>query len=174
MKLFVVPAVAIFAFSFVLVPAVQASPYNPRLKDALVLEMKASLESGRHDFYKIESSTPLDMVRAYIVKKYEGDEDLSAQYVFKDEARDLEEDVEVAGVLDREVALKVIDANLSDESPLRSKILENFDRLAAMEGVRLGFDAFAQNGCAAPTPFVLVIDTRGGEIDGIDLYPCAE
>ena len=40
--------------------------------------------------------------------------------------------------------------------------------------VIFGFDGFQQNGCAAPTPYLLVLDQNSKTVYGINLFPCEE
>lgn len=53
-----------------------------------------------------------------------------------------------------------------------SAVLECLQQLAAK--VRFGYDAMAQNGCAAPTTHLLVIDPERETVAGVDLFPCRE
>jgi hypothetical protein len=40
--------------------------------------------------------------------------------------------------------------------------------------VLFGTDGFQQSGCAAPTVYLLVVDTAGKTVDGVELTPCDE
>lgn len=47
-------------------------------------------------------------------------------------------------------------------------------RALALRGFALAFDGWAQNGCAAPTAKLLVVDPESGGVRGVDVTPCRE
>ena len=148
-------------------------------KRDLVQSIEAVLERGRHDMQIVQAGSGDSMVRAYIEHKYQDDRNVFKNYRFVSNANDTVVDQEVAGTLDRARVLPIVEDSLSrwsqaTGSDLSSKSLPMFSSLLKMKNLEFGFDGFEQNGCAAPTEFLLILDKSTGEVDGIDLNPCEE
>jgi hypothetical protein len=120
------------------------------------------------------------MVKQYIAKKYEGDD---TGFTFVTDG-DMTSDEQVAGTVKASAAhdavVEAFDYWLADslenpeEAPaLREKAIKLIDGLADA-GAAFGFDGWEQNGCAAPTSFLLVLDTKSKMVYGVDLNPCIE
>ena len=165
-----------------------------RVKDALsgaptTLDIASGVDAleeifspgARNDSFGVSSSTPITMVHQYIEKKYEAD---AAGYKFVSDADSLTSDEQVAGTLKSAAAhdavLDAFDGWMADslenpeEAPaLRQKAEKLIDGLIDA-GAAFGFDGFEQNGCAAPTAFLLVLDPKEKTVYGVDLNPCIE
>lgn len=137
---------------------------------------------GRDDDYHVTGATPLDMVKSYVAAKYADDPDLRDGYTYQENAAALSEDEQVAGTLTNEVAiaqaLDSVKGWYSDEDDAASKahlakVKAALDAIVKAGGT-FGFDGFEQNGCAAPTAFLLVLDAKSQMVYGVDLNPCQE
>jgi hypothetical protein len=131
---------------------------------------------GHHDFRQVTPAEPLFMVHDYLLKYY-GSESEMPKYQFVSKLDHIPVDELWAGTLLPEAALNeaVRAAQLSDRAikggGLASEAQQIFYRLFRKNAV-FGFNGLAQNGCAAATAFLLIIDPVSGTADGIDLYPC--
>lgn len=129
-------------------------------------------EVARNDQYKVKPGSALTMVKGYIAAKYKDDTDLSEAYDYVENSKTLAIDTQIAGTVSLQTAI----ANFGGEgwTAKQTKYAESLLREIAAAGGSFGFDGFEQNACAAPTPFLLVIDPKGGQVFGIDLSPCQE
>jgi hypothetical protein len=134
---------------------------------------------GFHDDFDVPAGTPLEMVKGYIAARYADDPEIGDGYKFVEDARELDTDTQLAGTMKKDVAIERAFASIQgwfDEeasSAHMKRVRAALDKLAA-SGASFGFDGFEQNGCAAPTAFLLVIDAAGKHVYGIDLNPCSE
>ncbi|MBI3017637.1 MAG: hypothetical protein HYY62_06565 [Deltaproteobacteria bacterium] len=64
-------------------------------------------------------------------------------------------------------------ANPEEVRKLQHKIVDHVG-LLILSGAEFGFDAHAQNGCAAATPYLLILDTKLQKVYGIDLHHCTQ
>jgi hypothetical protein len=162
-----------------------AGPVQTSSIDATVADLEEIFSPyGHHDDYKVTSVVPLDMVKQYIAAKYGEDPELGSEYKFVSNAKSFEMDTQIAGTVSASVAkaevLGAIDGWMSDwleddakAAALRAKAVKLMDTLIA-SGAAFGFDGFEQNGCAAPTTFMLVLDPKTHHVYGVDLNPCSE
>lgn len=157
-------------------------PTNLSISDAVVkLEEEDGVLPGptRGDAYPASGATSLDAVKAYIKAKYEDDRDIGGDYKFVENGDELVEDEEIAGTFKTETAFQLVDEAIADyyddksSEDRRAKVRELLETIAKQGGT-FGFDGFEQSGCAAPTPWLLVIDKNHKTVYGIDLNPCSE
>ena len=165
-------------------------PATLSISDAVVkLEEEDGVLPGpaRGDAYRAGGATTLDAVKAYIRAKYRDDTEIGDAYTFVDKGDTLVEDQTIAGTLETETALKLVDAAIASyydgydktadpdatAKARRAKVRELLE-IIAKQGGTFGFDGFEQSGCAAPTPWLLVIDRSHETVYGIDLNPCRE
>jgi hypothetical protein len=135
---------------------------------------------GRHDDFDVTGDSPLALVKSYIDKKYADDPELRDGYTFEENAADFAMDEQRAGTFAKDVAmanaLATIDAWFDGEDEHdahMTRVRAVLDKLAAT-GASFGFDGFEQNACAAPTAFLLVVDSAAKRVHGVDLNPCEE
>lgn len=142
---------------------------------------------ARGDEYQVDGATPLDAVKAYIKAKYADDEEIGNEYKYVDNGDALVEDEAVAGTLAADTALKLADEVIGnyydgyDETndpdatakARHAKVKELLETVVKQGGT-FGFDGFEQSGCAAPTPWLLIIDKKHKTVYGVDLNPCSE
>lgn len=133
---------------------------------SLVSHIQKTLAEGRHDSGQTKSSDPLEMVKEYIAKKYEYDTEIFKGYRFVKDATSLTVDEPVAGLLKTSAVLHEVRSGEGTEA-----VEADFKALLKTQAV-FGFDGFEQNACAAPTPFLLVLDPANKTVYGIDLSPC--
>lgn len=134
---------------------------------------------ARDDYYLVSGGTPMDLVKAYIKKKYQemSAPELGDSYKYIQDSRTLPVDQDVAGVLKADEAKKIV---LDSISYIRADDPTGYDKISGLmdelikAGAAFGFDGFEQNACAAPSPFLLIIDQKGQQVIGIDLTPCEE
>ncbi len=163
-----------------------AKPCSPQAEHAKavsaeVLAVERLLTPGRHDFERAPRTSAADamgLLRTYLAKKYEGDEDVLAAYTYEPKLAKLPVDQRVAGVFASpdvaiDLAVKALASWNEGDTKQTEAVRAHLVKLASL-GVAFGTDGFEQNGCAAPTPFLLVIDPIGKTVDGIDLGPCEE
>jgi hypothetical protein len=138
--------------------------------------IKDILTSGRHDFARAKataSGDPMDLVKLSIKHRSEDDPDALKGYKFESSMSRYPQDEQVAGLFSSPaVAVDQAVAMFKDD-PSQKDLKGHLETLKDL-GVVFGTDGFEQNGCAAPTPYLLVIDTVGKTVDGIDLGPCEE
>lgn len=159
------------------------SPATEHVKavSAEVLAIKRLLQPGRHDFERAPRTSPADamsLVRTYLAKKYAGDEDILSGYAYDPKLAKLPVDQRIAGVFASpdaaiDLAVKALSSWNEGDTKQTEAVRAHLVKLASL-GVAFGTDGFEQNGCASPTPFLLVIDPVGKTVDGIDLGPCEE
>lgn len=156
-----------------------AAVEHAKAVSAEVLAIKRALVAGRHDFERLpraQAGDPMSLVRAYLARKHAGDDEILAGYTYEPKLRAMAGDERVAGLFaSPDVAIPAaVSAVASWADPALAELVRaRLAKLAAL-GVTFGADGFAQNGCAAPTPLLLVVDPAGRTVDGIDLMPCDE
>jgi len=138
-------------------------------------ELEKIFADGRDGETTVTSTTPLEMIKEYIAAEYE---DLADGFEYSENAPGLETDTETAGTITTKVASGEVDGalvNISDDSWAGSHVdAQNAIDAIAKAGGTFGFDGFNQNGCAAPTPMLLVLDPKTKTVYSIDLSPCEE
>ena len=139
---------------------------------------------GRHDDQRVSGGTPLALVKSYIKAKYADDPEMAEGYELRSEAPAMLADEQVAGTLTKAVALRdsleTVGLWYQDWEETAAAKKARLDRVkaaiekAAAAGAVFGFDGYEQNGCAAPTSYLLVLDPKNQRGYGIDLNPCEE
>lgn len=128
---------------------------------------------ARNDQYSVRSGKALEAVKQYIFAKYKDDTDIAKEYKFVAGAKELATDQPIAGTVAKPVALDAvaaIDGFSRRQIDFAKALIGEIDDA----GGAFGFDGFEQNGCAAPTPFLLILDLKGKKVYGLDLAPCSE
>lgn len=136
----------------------------------LAARLAALFPDGRHETWELPPASPLELIKEYVRDHI--DAGWVDDYTFVEEADGLEVDEMIAGTLAGGVPEAEVAAALAGDEPERAALAILAEMRAA--GGTFGFDGFWQNACAAPTPFLLVMDTRRGFVEGIDLNPCVE
>jgi len=136
--------------------------------------------------YKVFSDKPEDMLKEYTQVKYA---DQSEDYSFNFKATGMNEDANEAGLFSQGVAYGEVMTQLLDEDKLneaqqngkealdyvkRVQDVRNALETANRYGAIYGYDAGEQNGCASPTPYLLILNPKTKTVYGINLYPCQE
>jgi hypothetical protein len=148
-----------------------------------VFAMKDVLTSGQHTFARgsaKQSADPIELVKMSIRHNESDDPTATDGYKFNASMKaGFPSDVQVAGIFAPSAipamideATKDVDDTFQDDKTSKT-VKEHLDNLVKL-GVLFGTDGFQQNGCAAPTIFLLVVDTAGKTVDGVDLTPCDE
>ncbi len=136
--------------------------------------LAALFPAGRHGHWTLAPSPALALVKAFV--RETTDAATFSAYRFVSEAPALDTDAALAGTLAPGAAARALAEALADadDGPLRLAQATALTEGIAAAGGRFGFDASWQNGCAVPTPFLLVLDEQAGTVAGIDLAPCVE
>ncbi|HZO14263.1 MAG TPA: hypothetical protein VFB62_13420 [Polyangiaceae bacterium] len=139
---------------------------------------------GRGDSQNVTATVPLEMIKEYLIKHHE-DEEVVAGYTLVEDSEAMLVDEHVAGTLKPEAARArvsgmiewvyehVLEGDAEAMAQKRAEAEAVVDDLIEA-GAIFGFDGYDQNGCAAPTPMLLVLDREHGAVDAIDLAPCME
>jgi hypothetical protein len=148
-----------------------------------VFAMKDDLTSGEHTFTRgtaKQSADPIELVKMYIKHSESDDPTALDGYKFNASMKaGFPSDQQVAGVFAQSAIPAMIDEATKDvedtfqDGKASKDVKKHLQNLVNL-GVLFGTDGFQQNGCAAPTIYLLVIDTAGKTVDGIDLTPCDE
>jgi hypothetical protein len=147
-----------------------------------VFAMKDILTAGNHDFARgkpNQSADPIDLVKMFIKHNNSDDPDALKGYKFDTALKDFPSDQQIAGTFGAaSVPGMINEAGRQVESTFQDadagkKVKQHLQTLQGL-GVLFGSDGFQQNGCAAPTIYLLVIDTAGKTVDGVELTPCEE
>ncbi len=165
---FKAPALALL----VVLSSVFGRPARAESIAALSDELEDLFPNGRHRAFTVATGDAEAMVRAFLARVH--DASTADEFDWQDDATDLAEDDLTAGTLRADVVAPFVAAALSARhgtSAERSRILVQ-DLLTA--GAVFAFDGFWQNACAAPTPFLLILDFEHRRVRGIDLAPCRE
>ncbi len=125
---------------------------------AIVFALESRLDDGRHRQVPVHPEAPLVMVQEAIRRLHYYDRDVEFDWI--ENAEEMLTDERTAGTLSPAAVDDALAAYPEALADLRAA------------GAAFGFDAYWQNACAAPTPFLLVIDQEAGIIHGIDLQPC--
>lgn len=141
---------------------------------AKALKLQALMGKYAHnDSYRVTSTNPLSMVKQYIFAKNAGDKELAQGYRWVSNSSKLTSDEQVAGTLlyrSAKSEFKGIEGLSEKQATFAQELITEIHNL----GGSFGFDGFEQNGCAAPTFFLLILDVEGKKVYGIDLSPCTE
>jgi hypothetical protein len=147
-----------------------------------VFAMKDVLTSGNHDFARgkpNQSADPIDLVKMFIKHNNSDDPDALKGYKFDSALKDFPSDQQIAGTFASSAvngmiseAAKEVEDTFQDGDTSK-KVKQHLQNLQGL-GVLFGSDGFQQSGCAAPTIYLLVIDTAGKTVDGVELTPCDE
>ena len=142
--------------------------------------LKEFLDPGLHDFArgkKNQSGEPMELVKLFVRHTEEDDEESFKQFKFKQDFKGYPREEQVAGLFaSPEVAIDQAAAEVEswlDDPEAGENVRKRLIKLKDL-GVVFGTHGFQQMGCAAPTAYLLVIDTAGKTVDGIDLNPCSE
>jgi len=153
------------------------SAFNLQAKqssDEIILQIKNKLPSLRHDSRQLKSRSEMNLLKEYLDAKYKIDPELRSLFVMIKESDKWVFDNFIAGTFPRESLQIRISEVLSEKHKKGDEILNLFLKLKEDSNLSFGFDGFEQNGCAAPTAFLLIMDNKRGRVDGIDLNPCQE
>ncbi len=142
--------------------------------EALDAMFPAGRGAGKWD---VKPSTPTDMLQEYMDTFYEPDD---WEILENEPAFDV--DTSTAGTVTVQAAHAAVRRGIvwmwesSDEDSIPRRQDEASAALDAIveAGGILAYDGAGQNGCAAPTLMLLVIDVKAGYVYGIDLEPCDE
>jgi hypothetical protein len=147
-----------------------------------VFAMKDALTSGMHDFARgkpKQSAEPMELVKMFIKHSESDDPEALKGYKFETALKGFPSDEQKAGTFAPASvngmisdAAKTVEDTFQDGDTSK-KVKQHLQTLQGL-GVIFGSDGFQQNGCAAPTTYLLVIDTADKTVDGIDLAPCDE
>ena len=134
------------------------------------------------DHFKVNSLDTLEMVKQYAVLVYGLEEAKTFDFWADHETLEMDEPT-LLGTLKTSVAVKEVsyEANWIVKDPtdteevrkLQHKIVDQVG-LLILSGAEFGFDAHAQNGCSAATPYLLILDTKLQKVYGIDLHHCTK
>lgn len=127
---------------------------------ALVLELAALFPNGMHTELDAQARQPLAMVEAFVMDAHHAN--IVRDYEWLEDAIELRSDELTAGTLLPEAVPGLVPGAAASAVATR----------LVAAGARFGFDGLWQNGCAAPTELLLVLDTASGTVYGIDLHPC--
>lgn len=177
MKRLVLVGLAFLAFVSCKTASVQTGAVKDAPQEtATIRETAESLQNvlvdGRHWALQVSGLTAVDALRDYVHERYQYDGDIAQRIRVLPQAAKLEVDAEVVGLLKVETARSEF-AYAMEHNAIQDKGAASalFERLVQAQA-QFGFDGFQQNGCAAPTPYLLVLDVEGKLVFGIDLNPC--
>ncbi|MBL6989797.1 MAG: hypothetical protein ISR65_08460 [Bacteriovoracaceae bacterium] len=145
----------------------------------LIVKLESIFKGGSHQTFRVDKDYSLKMVKEFILL-YTEDEDLFNDYTFVQWQDELQVDSQTAGTMTLKAAISAVQDGVdymqygrSNVDPnLKTSAINTIKALKSNPGIYFGFDAMAQNSCAAPTPLMLVIDTVSGLVYGIELNPC--
>jgi hypothetical protein len=136
----------------------------------------AQIYGGELLVVRTGTATGAHMVSEFLHRKYG---DRAAHYRFVADAEVVQVDAPVAGTLRVGGALAVVASGVefigalgAPDPVLTGRARGLVHRLASEPGVVFGFDGLAQSHCAAPTEYLLVLDTLARTAHGIELNPC--
>lgn len=137
---------------------------------------------GHDDAVAASGATPLDAIKAYVDHEHGSDPVKGSAFELVENADAFAFDAPVAGTFTTDVAIRevlaAIDGNdkTHDEnvSVNRGDEVRGIMESIAAAGGSFGFDGDGQNGCAAPTAMLLVIDPADATVYAVDLNPCSE
>ena len=143
--------------------------------DKTILQIKNKIPSLRHETRQLQKTTDeMNLLKQYLDSKYKNDPDLRSYFLTLKDSKKWTFDNFIAGTWPQKDVLTRIAEVLPENQKNRDEILKLFSKLLENSNLRFGYDGFEQNGCAAPTAFLLILDTLEGRVDGIDLIPCQE
>jgi hypothetical protein len=132
---------------------------------------------GLNNTTTVQSTDPLTMVQQYVAAVYP---DYVATFQFQTNGM-FTSDTAVAGTVTADAARAEVHSWLTTEAQTEGvdvavELKKADDRLDAIleAGGSFGFDGYGENGCAAPTETLLVLDPAGPTVTNIDLNPCME
>jgi len=141
------------------------------------------------DETKLTGDNTLDVLKAYIKAENDGDDEGYTYLASAD--RGFQNDEQVAGIFTDYAKMKAdILSNVGDYyesndgeddgnggtisvAKIKASLGAKLDALHDA-GAAFAFDGFGQNGCAAPTSYLIVLDVKGKAGYGVDLNPCSE
>lgn len=127
---------------------------------------------GNHTSVHVDAQdNDLELVKEYIMNALGGDTKEIFRFV-ENWNKPLVVDTPIAGTLTTERASTEIME--SKVGTLKEAKVNSLVKKLIQAGAKFGFDGFEQNGCAAPTPFILIIDAESEMVYGVDLNPCSE
>jgi hypothetical protein len=140
-----------------------------------IFQIKNKIPSLRHETRQLKKATDeMNLLKQYLDSKYKNDPDLRSYFLTLKDSKKWTFDNFIAGTWAQKDVLNRIAEVLPENQKNRDEILKLFSKLLENSNLRFGYDGFEQNGCAAPTAFLLILDTLEGRVDGIDLIPCQE
>lgn len=141
------------------------------------------------DQTKLTGESGLDVLKSYIKAINDGDDEGYTYLASADKGFQIDE--QVAGIFTDYTKMKedilysvgeyYVDSDGQEDgnggtisvAKIKKDLAANLDALHAA-GAVFAFDGFGQSGCAAPTPFLIVLDVKNKAGYGIDLNPCSE
>ena len=165
--------------------AAPATPAQPTNKFELQVSRIANAFEG-YSTYKVTSDKPEQMLKEYLQVKYGAD---AADYKIDLKATGINQDTSEVGLISKATAYNEVTGQLLDDDTVdyaKENGKQAVDFLTMLQEVRYGlrfanqygavygYDASEQNGCAAPTPYLLILDPKSKIVYGIDLFPCHE
>ena len=143
--------------------------------DAIILKIKNKIPSLRHDTRQLLKTTDeITLLKHYLDSKYKNDPDLRSLFLTIKDSKKWTFDNFIAGTWPQKDVFTRVQEVLPEKQKNRDEILNLFTKLLENPNLQFGYDGFEQNGCAAPTAFLLILDNLRGRVDGIDLIPCQE
>jgi hypothetical protein len=143
--------------------------------EEIILQIKNKIPSLRHETRQLQKTTDeMNLLKQYLDSKYKNDPDLRSYFLTLKDSKKWTFDNFIAGTWPQKDVLNRIAEVLPENQKNRDEILKLFSKILKNSNLRFGYDGFEQNGCAAPTAFLLVLDTLEGRVDGIDLIHCQE
>jgi hypothetical protein len=143
--------------------------------DKTILQIKNKIPSLRHETRQLQKTPDeIRLLNHYLDSKYKNDPDLRSYFLILKDSKKWTFDNFVAGTWPQKDVVTRIDEVLPEKQKNRDEILKLFSKLLENPNLQFGYDGFEQNGCAAPTAFLLILDNLKGRVDGIDLVPCQE
>lgn len=163
--------------------AVDAPPASGDLV-SMAGDLQTAIDPGGHarsfDASGLSGLTDMDLLKSFVEKSNEGDTEILAEYVWEQNASTYTTDEAKAGLLSASEAKAMLLDSLDywyedaeDLAQMKAAATAKFDAIAA-GGAVFAYDGFWQHGCAAPTPFLIVIDKSKKSAFGLDLNPCSE
>lgn len=171
------PAVSDEGVGEAAMPVAAATPGGAHV-DALLAAVDPSSD-GAHDALARPRAAggALEALRAYVREQHDEDDGSLSAWSFGSGATRFDYDVRKASFFasGASAAAAVDEAMESHGVPAARRERARRAVLAlAAQGFDLAFDGWAQNGCAAPTAKLLILDAASGGVRGIDVTPCRE
>lgn len=137
------------------------------------------LSLGRHRTVNVDSNEVEKMLKDYVEIQHECSSD-EFSYLFNQ--TEMTADEKTAGTMLKSKVFGAVNKYLiswySEDEEINLPEMLNKTNISLRNlikmGAEFGFDGYWQNGCAAPTYYLLIIDKNRQMVEGIDLNPCEE